>query len=556
MIQYKAELGGIIMGFINKIKSFFFNEQEIGIINIGDLMQIPGRDYFKDNNCALALIDKYKEEYYNILKVKRTIYSKDLSLDDLQSEMLMNIDLVLSIVGKHGSLYDEIKKTKLKNMIDMIKLRLYLNTIEEMETETIIRLIALKELEKGRKVPHTNRNALKEEINILTTNLIIFINQKRAINIETNTYLANIVIDDNGNEDTDEELSSLIKLANVYLNVDDVIKMDIKAEIKIPIIERRLEIYCYKHKDEIVKLTKEVNDLDNIDLSFTSYRKDEFLRMITDLEKKYEIFRRYGINVVTREHLYNLYRVKFDIITNVLKYYPIYTYIGNEIEREIYEDIIFRKKEKILKGENEKVKIIFGNNEKKAIKLLSSLFQEDSFETYSPIHTSAKVLELLLTFDDNSGHYFEHFYDTPIDTPSYMKQIDNYFTWQDEIPLSSLMEFMSPAVAANYYIPRDYKNKYLYNLYYLGYLSKKYSWRYQLPKGLISINIPLVEDLHIVTDRLLHPYLIKIRNEANAKVVYLQNLVLLLEGLIILHSLMLLEASAKNESNINKKLYC
>ena len=38
--------------------------------------------------------------------------------------------------------------------------------------------------------------------------------------------------------------------------------------------------------------------------------------------------------------------------------------------------------------------------------------------------------------------------------------------------------------------------------------------------------------------------------------VYLQNLVLLLEGLIILHSLMLLEASAKNESNINKKLYC
>ena len=214
MILYKAELGGIIMGFINKIKSFFFNEQEIGIINIGDLMQIPGRDYFKDNNCALALIDKYKEEYYNILKVKRTIYSKDLSLDDLQSEMLMNIDLVLSIVGKHGSLYDEIKKTKLKNMIDIIKLRLYLNTIEEMEKETIIRLIDLKELEKGRKVPHTNRNALKEEINILTTNLIIFINQKKAINIETNTYLANIVIDDNGNEDIDEELSSLIKLTN------------------------------------------------------------------------------------------------------------------------------------------------------------------------------------------------------------------------------------------------------------------------------------------------------------------------------------------------------
>jgi len=509
------------MGFISKLKSFFFNEQEVGIINIGDLMQIPGREYFKDNEEALNLIDKYKEEYLNILQSKKTIYSRDLSFDDLQSEILMNVDLVLEIVGHNRDLYDEIKKPKSKNIIDMIKLKLYLNRIEEMETETIIRLIALKELEKGRRVPHINRNALKEEINILTTNLVIFINQKRAINIETSTYLSNVVIDNNANENVDKELMDLIKLAKVYIDISDVQNMDVKPEIKIAIIERRLEIYCYKHKNEITKLTKEVNDLDNTDLSFTHLKKEDFLRIITDLEAKYEIFRRYGRNVVTQEHLYNLYRVKFDIITFVLEDYNIMPYIKSVTEKEIYEDIIFKKKEKIIRGKNSTIKEIFGKNEKKAIKYLASLFQEDTrrseiFSEYA-IATSSTILKLLLTFD--SEYDFRRFYDNIlVDTKKNMEYFeDSYFTWQDKIPLSSLMEFMSPEIATEYYMSKDYKNKYLYNLYYL---SKEISGSYHLPEGLVSINIPSYEPPYLVGYKINHHYLRKIRTETKNKSVF------------------------------------
>ena len=58
------------MGFINKLKAFFLNEKNVGIINIGDLLQIPGRDYFKDNQAAIDTIDKYKEIYINFLKLR------------------------------------------------------------------------------------------------------------------------------------------------------------------------------------------------------------------------------------------------------------------------------------------------------------------------------------------------------------------------------------------------------------------------------------------------------------------------------------------------------
>jgi hypothetical protein len=60
------------MGFINKLKAFFFNEPQVAIINIGDLIQIPGRDYFKDNKNYLDLVDNYKKECLKILSQKKT----------------------------------------------------------------------------------------------------------------------------------------------------------------------------------------------------------------------------------------------------------------------------------------------------------------------------------------------------------------------------------------------------------------------------------------------------------------------------------------------------
>ena len=515
------------MRLLDRIKKWFFKEEQVGIINIGDLIQIPGRDYFRNEKDKLNLIDRYKDEYLSILSQKRFLSSKDLSFDYLQDEMIMNVDLVLEIVGKHNDLYDEIKKSKLDNTIDTIKLKLYLNRIEEMEKDTIARLIALKELEKGRRVPFLNRNALKEEINILTTNLVIFMNQKRAINIEINIHLSNITINDSKIEDVNKRLEELIKISSVYIDINDIINMDIKEEIKIALIERRLEIYCYKNKNEIEKLDEEVRKLDNGDLSFTKLAKKDFLEKINILELKYEVFRRFGRNIVTYEHLYNLYRVKFDIITLVLEDYNLGSYINNEIEKEVYEDIIFRKKEKILKGENLTIKKIFGQNEKRAINVLSSLFKEENnrdelvgkkIRTKYNMFCGEDTLKLLLTFDSDSEHKFKKFYDMPVNSKRSMEYFeDSYFTWKDEIPLSSLMEFMDLKTMKDFYRSKNYMNEYLYHLYYL---SKKDSDNYFLPEGLLSIDIPSYAPQYVTSNIKKHHYLSKIQREAKGKNIF------------------------------------
>ena len=51
------------MNFINKLKSLFFNETQVGIINLGDIIQIPGRDYYNGDIEKINLIDSYKDFY-------------------------------------------------------------------------------------------------------------------------------------------------------------------------------------------------------------------------------------------------------------------------------------------------------------------------------------------------------------------------------------------------------------------------------------------------------------------------------------------------------------
>ena len=48
------------MKFIDKLRKIFFNEENIGIINIGDLLQIPGREYFNNRKDII----NYQQKLY------------------------------------------------------------------------------------------------------------------------------------------------------------------------------------------------------------------------------------------------------------------------------------------------------------------------------------------------------------------------------------------------------------------------------------------------------------------------------------------------------------
>ena len=85
------------MNIIERFKKWFFQEEKVGLINIGDIIQIPGREYYKNDPTKLNQIDIYKEEYYKILSKKKLLSSKEISFDNLEKEFLMHIELILNI---------------------------------------------------------------------------------------------------------------------------------------------------------------------------------------------------------------------------------------------------------------------------------------------------------------------------------------------------------------------------------------------------------------------------------------------------------------------------
>ena len=169
------------------------NNKIQSIANITDVVILPTRDEFKENSEILSLIDNYKKEYRNKL-LSRILTSHDLKLEDLPSEMNMNIDLILNATINESNFKNE----QLEKIIKYLKLKLYLEEIKKLDIKNKAMLIALKELQHDIRYffSKNKRNAISNEINTLAINMNIFTSQERAVELETNSYQFNVELPD------------------------------------------------------------------------------------------------------------------------------------------------------------------------------------------------------------------------------------------------------------------------------------------------------------------------------------------------------------------------
>lgn len=485
------------------------------IININDILPLPSRDMFKDNPKITTLIDYYQNHFFDILSTKKTLVSKNLSVDELYDELEMNADILLQIYKKitdnETPSYlpqNEKEVSEVINMVWFTKMEVYLMKLKDLEEDIIARLVALRELLEIR-IFKRNKLAILEEINRLNVCRLTIERKINAIKTDVENHLNIYSVTLSQEKDSFqkrenikkyiyERLLKSLKTINPQkaLEISNISKNII---VKIALLERELDIYCYQNEEEVNSLNQELDKLSKED--FSPQNKEMLLEKIEKIEQKYLIFYDYG-TTVNKEDILNLYRLKFkilaiDIFNSEYKFARVY---DNDIERSCYYQIIMEKLNDILLGNNLNVGRLFGIDTNKAIKLISEYLKSinGKFNPETILYTD-NFLKLLVAFDTQNGfkELLKSLYGETENNlylslllPSRLNT-SSPFEWQDSLPLETYCFIKSMNKTRHERVPVDAIFRRYWALFDLYDLMKKneISNKYFLPEGLTTIDL-------------------------------------------------------------------
>lgn len=255
------------------LRLFKKEKHNIGVIRFGDNLVIPGREYFKDAK-DIILLENYKKHYLEMLKNKEVITTPYFNSKSLKEQMNMHIDLLLNLVMDNNNFCEYAPEELL---VQISKLKMYYDEMIVLKNEIILRLIALKEIKKEKRIPRHNKMALEEEINSLSVILEMFIYREASINIEIKNYFDVLTTRDLSEVDESLLNERLTRLLFFTKGLVDKNKLYDDIKLNVALLEKECEMYAYTHKDEALRLKEsyELNDEDKI-LLFYEYGKDIF----------------------------------------------------------------------------------------------------------------------------------------------------------------------------------------------------------------------------------------------------------------------------------------
>ena len=510
---------------LNKIKEFFGIKTNITSTEFTKYqiyIQIPKKKIFKQNKKIIKRINEYKQKYREILSTNNTIISKNLSFGDFYPELKMNTDLLLNIIYKHEDTNNELKKE-----LNNLKLKIYEQRIIDMELETIIRGIALREVyhEKLLFLRKDKINAINEELTSLTMQLNYFYHQKTAIQKEKETYLLEIENHISQNpknninieQESQEKLEYLSKTLIEFMPeiIKEINDREESSLAKLAYLETTLEKYVYQNPELIYKIDSRLECYLN-ELKITQENKDIITKEIQYFEVICNIFNEYGRNNAINDILTKLYTIKFDLLTfDIFKKEcsPFLVKDFNTKEKQIYQEIIMQRINKLLNANNNITKKLFDIDLKKALKIIIDYLKEDNENPniYEPnkILNDIEKLCLLLSFDTEKG--LQEFYNKRTIHYSYFafKYSENFhkktFSWANDIPLETIYRWqivVSPKdnsklkslfVKESSDKPKSPNIKYLDLLYDLYIIFDKYrsidKSTYYIPDGITEIRL-------------------------------------------------------------------
>lgn len=459
------------------IFKLLFGNQNIELIRVGDNLILPDRS---DLNC-LADINKlyyYKKHYIEKLFKNNCITTLEFNSKKLKDEMNMNISLVLKFLMNNDYFY-EFSSNDL--IIETIKLNSYLNRVNELQKEVILRLIALKEIEIDGIVPKYNKNTLLEEINTLSVILHIFYSQIGAIKLEIDNYF-DMIKDKDINEDISnlkQRFDILLYLASGIIDKCNINELnDIKY--KIAVLEVEFEKYVYLNKDKLEEAKVELSNLEN-DIK----DKEELLSRCINIEKLFIIFKNFSNNLDLEEYIYKLSEIKFKLLTENIQDIFNNSITKNDLLFDYYLNILSVKIENILSGNNTYFNDTFFLNEKDAVYVFRDCLKENGIYNLESILVDKFKLSLVLSFDEENG-YERMLKNIIMDCSNIAIGSFPGIVWDSKVSIHAILSMIERKenITDSYYI--------LFLMYYQAYLN--IHDEYYLPEGIVEFHSDLLNN--------------------------------------------------------------
>ena len=491
------------MSIIKYLKDLFNKENNAYLINGYASFAIPKRDIL--NEKQIEILTTAKEEYLGLLK-NNIFTSLDLEIDDINDKREMYTKLLLN------NMMSETKNNKVLS----IKLKSYESDLINLRETLLIRLIALSEIVNQNRFKRRTRDAIISEIGKIQLSLVTIDSQIVSIHNEIEAYLTYPQED----LDLDKRIYNLEKLSE-----DIVEKCELSSkEVYIAYLERSLEIYCYKNKEEVSNLKDE---LDSLRCSEINDNNINLLKeKISKLEKMYNIYYEFDRNTITKDDMYSLYEAKF--------YIHAYDYSFkkcNDLENEVYLDIISKKINTLLNGNSPYlINFVEINGVNKLEYMINNikffLINNGQFDFEEILNNKYKLL-LLLSLDDVDGLtiffkntkvdiYDDVLFNNDMISNNHYKSILNYkdsnedcLYYHVKLPLSTVLKLC---------LLNNEKDENVRALIVLEYWGTQYDYGI-FPEGILSGNISnKCHDYFLMMGNVLMPKsLIDISMEAPSK---------------------------------------
>ena len=487
-----------------------------------NLETIPMRD--KLDSDKIQRLDEIKKKYEDILSQndKGYFYSYNLTSKFANDEMKMYFSLFGRIVFNHETddigLFSNRPLYKMVNLyvhryVNSIKIKLYIDAMEKIYTDTHLKLVALKEIydesvvrNEGVRLNKGKKEALVNEIYNLTTNYVIYKSDVYSALLEVKTYESEIY---NDNSESIHELVEMIKKYDLIENdfrkrlidlakdfipneLGKILAMKLDFNNEIALIEKELEIYTYENI-KVDTLNDELENIDNIPKTLAT--KDNLLKVIAELEKKYILASDYGRYELD---LNPLYEVKFDILTTDIvkqKNSPF----ENVSERELsfYKDIIASRIETNITGVDSLLSQWI--DDKKIVSSAISVVRGDNFFDFGAILSNRLLLSFILSME--SREKAQYFFDNYMLDFTNLK--DKEVVNEKPFPLtnfsfteSSLVPFSTLCHIYGLYYDKTEKNRFRNYAYWMIYnylMGEKEEFVYKIPVGIEEIKFCEVE---------------------------------------------------------------